>query len=164
MGEMMEHRDQRAYAFLRDHLTADQLSTYDQYGWFQVMTDQGSVYYITRALSQHGTHTFNVVAFDSQNAPVGQQFCLILRNTKTGTYDLPHGDVLLAQKLMLETSEQEFLNIANPTWFPGNPVAQLLADGGIRIYNGGQEQRDEYQRYAEGRSMRGQGGWINIRV
>jgi hypothetical protein len=96
--------DQRARGLLLEHLTPEQRETFEDNGWFVVeggesgtlyrIRNQGSMIANVEVLNPAGCATHRLCA----HVPVGQ---------------VPMGDQLLAQKMMLEFSESHFLRIAN---------------------------------------------------
>jgi hypothetical protein len=99
--------DKRAMALLRSWLTPDQEKQWDARGAFEVIgCDTGRRYRITyRAV-------MNVHQLDPDGHPV-QQWCFAPEG------NLAVGDVLLAQKIALETMETMALAIANGQTFRG---------------------------------------------
>jgi hypothetical protein len=99
--------DKRAMALLRSWLTPDQEKQWDARGAFEVTgCDTGRRYRITyRAV-------MNVHQLDPDGHPV-QQWCFAPEG------NLAVGDVLLAQKIALETMETMALAIANGQTFRG---------------------------------------------
>ena len=92
---------ERAEQLLRDQLTIEQAAQLVQGNYFEVISESGKRYQVTRGIQG------NVFAYDGARR-VGR-YCI---HPDT---DVPVGDVMLAQKLMLETCEREFLRIANHT-------------------------------------------------
>ena len=99
--------DKRAIALLRSWLTPDQEKQWDARGAFEVIgCDTGRRYRITyRAV-------MNVHQLDPDGHPV-QQWCFAPEGR------IAVGDVLLAQKIALETMETKALAIANGQTFRG---------------------------------------------
>jgi hypothetical protein len=97
----------RGLRLLKDWLSPEQLAQYDIHNYFDVVgCHTGRTYRI-----RHGTSA-NIVELNSAGRPlVG--WCFIPRD------DLVAGDVMLAQKIALETDESAALNVAkrfSPTW------------------------------------------------
>lgn len=94
----------RAHGLLLEHLTPEQRETFKAHGWFIVTGSDSKTQYRIRdtghmvanvdVLNGIGGYTHRLCA----HVPVGQ---------------VPQGDQLLAQKMMLEFSESQFLRIAN---------------------------------------------------
>ena len=94
-------RDARGLELLKDWLSPEQLTCYDQYKYFEVIgSDSARVYRI-----HHGTQT-NVEQLDSIGKPVCR-WCFVPEG------NLAAGDVMLAQKIALETNERSALAVAN---------------------------------------------------
>lgn len=91
---------ERAETILREHLTPAQRRSLDERGWFRVESEQGNLYRIERGMSG------NVKAIDRRGRATAR-FCI------HPTDGSPSPDVMLAQKLLLETDEAAFLRIAN---------------------------------------------------
>jgi hypothetical protein len=93
--------EKRAMALLRSWLTPEQENQWDARGAFEVIgSDTGTRYRITyRAV-------MNVHQLDRDGYPIAQ-WCFVPEG------DLAMGDVLLAQKIALETMETKALAIAN---------------------------------------------------
>lgn len=95
----------RAEAILRENLTPTQRRALDRWGGFKVIAGSGKTYRIDRGQSG------NVKELGRSRvgaARVVASYCI----HPTG---LPTADVMLAQKLLLEANEPEFLRIANRT-------------------------------------------------
>ncbi len=93
------------------HLTAEQRKTYEERRYFDVDIN-GKTYRIL-----HGTHG-NVRLLEPSivTTPDGQTPTLVERVSYCAQPDgVPTEDAMLAQKLMLETDERKFLEIANWT-------------------------------------------------
>lgn len=92
---------ERARELLRRHLTKRQRADYDKHGYFFVQTRKGHRYRVGSA------HDHNVVRLNRRGKP--------MRTLCASIYQVwvPVPDVMLAQKLMLDHAEDEFLKIAN---------------------------------------------------
>lgn len=84
--------------FLRKHLTTRQKRSLKKDGNFEVIGQSGIRYVID------DTGISNVL-----DTVTDTFYCVVFEHE-----DLPYGDVMLMQKLMLETDEQRFLRIAVP--------------------------------------------------
>lgn len=93
-----ESAAERARALLLSHLTTEQRETFETNGWFVVEGGRSGYRYKVRGQSYVG----NVERVDDRAV-----FCAHCDSS------LPLGDQLLAQKMMLECAEDEFLRIAN---------------------------------------------------
>jgi hypothetical protein len=97
----------RGLALLREWLSPEQRAQYDIHNYFDVIgCHTGKRYRIW-----HGTSA-NIAELDSAGRPLGG-WCFIPR------IDLVAGDVMLAQKIALETDESAALNVAkrfSPPW------------------------------------------------
>jgi hypothetical protein len=94
-------RDARGLKLLKDWLSPQQFTCYEQHKYFEVIgSDSARVYRI-----HHGTQQ-NVEELDSIGEPVCR-WCFVPEG------DLVAGDVMLAQKIALETSERQALAVAN---------------------------------------------------
>jgi len=94
---------ERAQQILRAHLTDEQRDTMERLGWFVVEGERSKQRYRIRALP---TLVANVDVMDGEL--VRHRLC-----AHCDVRELPLHDHLLAQKLMLECSEDDFLRIAN---------------------------------------------------
>lgn len=92
----------RAQEFLLQHLTQEQQATLKKNGWFIVQGGRTKTKYRIRNNSIAG----NIDVFDSKDK-VTHRLC------GHASHVIPIGDQLLAQKMMLESSEDDFLRIAN---------------------------------------------------
>jgi hypothetical protein len=92
----------RARKLLREHLTDQEHDQLQEAGYFEVTSDSGRRYRIYKGFSR------NVVELDATGRPVA-------RLCAHGGYGsaMPDEDHMLAQKLWLESEEQEFRRIAN---------------------------------------------------
>lgn len=100
----------RASALLRRHLSREQRVSFVSCGSFDVVSEWGRRYRITEGNCRN---VYSLVrAEDGEWHPL-QCYCLMA----TG---VPVGDLLLIQKLLLETNEQHFLQtaIASPGYGP----------------------------------------------
>jgi hypothetical protein len=99
--------EQRSSRLLRDWLSDQQRAQYDKYGYFEVVgCHSGKRYRIL-----HGTAS-NITELDDSGQPV-LGWCFVPRD------NLASGDVMLAQKIALETDERGALKIARtlaPRW------------------------------------------------
>lgn len=101
MSLLENTRHARGLKLLRDWLSPDQLAQFDAEGQFDVIgCDSGKRYRI-----RHGTST-NVYEID-RDGKVGTAWCFLPAGR------LVAGDVMLAQKIALETSEAGALAVAN---------------------------------------------------
>jgi len=93
--------EERADELLRSWLSPAQLKQRDEYGHFEVIgSDTGKRYRICRG------RVLNIHELDA-NGRVTDTLCFAPANA------VPTGDVVLAQKIALETSETKVLAIAN---------------------------------------------------
>lgn len=93
--------DVRAFELLREHLTPEQQKYFDANGCFDVVGSNSHKRYRIRI----GT-VFNVDEYGT-DGQYSRSWCF------GPVGNLPVGDVLLAQKLALESSEVETLSVAN---------------------------------------------------
>jgi hypothetical protein len=99
----------RALKLLKDWLSPAQLLTYEDHKYFDVIgCDSGTAYRI-----HHGTQA-NIEQLDA----LGQTVCRWCFVPEGG---LVAGDVVLAQKIALETYESSALGVANRLTVMGNP-------------------------------------------
>lgn len=102
-----EHRQEKGRALLRSWLTSEQAQQWDFHKHFEVTgCDTGTRYRI-----RHGT-AMNIDELDSSGKMIAQ-WCFAPQG------NLVAGDVMLAQKIALETMENEALAAANrfsPSW------------------------------------------------
>ncbi len=92
----------RAEAFLLTHLDDAQRATYEAARYFDVLSDDGArTYRLYKGVSG------NVKLLEVETGRAQRSYCAHPRE------DLPVADVVLAQKLMLEYAEDEFLRIAH---------------------------------------------------
>jgi hypothetical protein len=108
-------REARGITLLREWLSPEQQAQFDASKWFDVVgCDSGRCYHI-----RHGTGT-NVHELDAAGRPI-VGWCFVPSG------HLAAGDVMLAQKIALETNERGVLAVANrfPVQVPGrtNPSA-----------------------------------------
>lgn len=99
---LLENTSQaRGLRLLREWLSAEQRAQFDAEGYFDVVgSDTGRRYRI-----RYGTST-NVYEIDDTGRP-GMGWCFVPAGS------LVPGDVMLAQKIALETSERRTLAVAN---------------------------------------------------
>lgn len=94
-------RDARGLKLLKDWLSPEQIRCYKQHKYFEVIgSDSATVYRI-----HHGTQT-NIEQLNSIGQPVCR-WCFVPEG------NLVAGDVMLAQKIALETNERGALAVAN---------------------------------------------------
>jgi hypothetical protein len=100
--------EQRSHRLLRDWLSAEQRAQYDRHGHFEVVGCHSG----RRYLIKHGTAS-NIIEQDKNGRPV-MGWCFVPRD------NLASGDVMLAQKIALETDELGALKIARSlsSWVP----------------------------------------------
>lgn len=100
----------RATALLLEHLTALQRETYHKNGWFIVEGGRSKTRYRINTKSSAG----NIEVLENRRRDVDQ---VTSRLCCHASYDkhLPLHDQLLAQKIMLELAEDDFLRTANRT-------------------------------------------------
>ena len=103
-GARLQAAPDRAEKLLLDYLTPEQRETYRRYGWFVVCGQSGRRYSIWR---KDGLYC-NV-------CELGNYGQTISRLCAHAAINVPMGDHLLTQKLMLEHYEAEFRQIANRT-------------------------------------------------
>ena len=104
--ERLENRATRGIVLLREWLSPEQRQQLDCYDYFEVIgCDSGFKYRI-----QHGVST-NVVELDRDGRP-RKGWCFVPEG------NLVPGDVMLAQKIALETDEQGALAIAKQFLVP----------------------------------------------
>ena len=99
--------EQRSQRLLRDWLSAEQRAQYDKYRYFEVVGRHSGRRYRIR----HGTGS-NIAELDDYGHPIFG-WCFVPRD------NLASGDVMLAQKIALETDELGALKIARslgPRW------------------------------------------------
>ena len=98
--------ERRSHRLLRDWLSVEQRAQYDKQSYFEVVgCHSGRRYRV-----QHGTAS-NIIELDANGRPV-LGWCFVPRD------NLAFGDVMLAQKIALETDERGALKIARtfPVW------------------------------------------------
>lgn len=105
----------RARKLLVDHLSPEQRQDYEKQGFFYLYTNKGRKYRIDQ-----GTHG-NVKLVDVTGLVIGA-YC-------AQPAGVPDEDAMLAQKLMLEMDEEEFINVANFTRLSQRAVGLLDAKG-----------------------------------
>jgi hypothetical protein len=96
----------RAWDLLREHLDETQREQFERAGSFVVVAPSGRRYRIRSA------NTSNV-----RDETDGANYCVQFRSDPQ-CLRIPLEDLLLAQKLLLECDEPEFLRIANRSTFP----------------------------------------------
>ncbi|MGY3393419.1 hypothetical protein ACVWW6_006010 [Bradyrhizobium sp. USDA 3311] len=100
-GGQRKAAEERGEKLLREWLTPEQLAQYDARGDFEVRGEaSGRRYRIVRGAS------FNVLELDSKGR-IGARICFMPEG------DLVFGDMMLAQKIALETNERAALDVAN---------------------------------------------------
>jgi hypothetical protein len=107
--------DDRAYKLLTEHLTEQQLADFNEFGCFNVVSLKGNNYRINKG--QVG----NLDALDA-NGKTTARLCV---HPQGG---VPFGDIMLAQKLLLEAGEEDMLLAkANKHGFsqPNVPVPKI---------------------------------------
>jgi hypothetical protein len=92
--------ERRSQRLLQDWLTAQQRAQYDKYGYFEVV----GCHSLRRYRIRHGTAS-NITELDDNGRPIFG-WCFVPRD------NLASGDVMLAQKIALETDEVGALKIA----------------------------------------------------
>ena len=98
---LIERRSTRGIVLLREWLSPQQREQFDHYNFFEVVgCDSGKSYRI-----QHGVST-NVIELDRNGRP-RTGWCFVPEG------NLVAGDVMLAQKIALETDERGVLGIAH---------------------------------------------------
>jgi len=104
-GPVYLERDRRALGLLKEWLTPEQLTCYERFRYFEVIgSDTG-----TRFRIHHGTQT-NVEELGSGDR-------LVCKWCFGPDGNLAPGDVMLAQKIALETNERGALAVANRSYF-----------------------------------------------
>jgi hypothetical protein len=93
--------DQKARSLLRDWLSPAQLEQYEKMGHFEIVGSDSGKHYRIRRYAQ-----MNIEELDERGVRVGV-WCFLPNGT------LPLGDIMLAQKIALETNERATLAIAN---------------------------------------------------
>lgn len=112
----------KAMAFLKEHLTPEQINDLDGHGWFFVKGGSTGRRYRIRNNSQMNVDELREVqASDGsmREAPV-RVHCVVAAEK-----GIPLGDQLLMQKLMLETDEHKFLKTANSQDALGNGLTGM---------------------------------------
>lgn len=97
-----DEAEKRAEALLRSQLSPEQLATYEAAKYFDVIIDEHRTYRIRRGWAG------NIELIDARRVTVAK-YCIHPK------HPIPVGDAMLAQKLMLETEEDRFLDVANMT-------------------------------------------------
>jgi hypothetical protein len=100
----------RASAFLRRHLSREQRVSFAARGHFDLASEWGRRYRITEGNCRN---VFSLVRGEDGEWHPLQCFCLMAPG-------VPVGDLLLAQKLLLETNEKHFLDraVVSPEYGP----------------------------------------------
>jgi len=93
----------RARGLLLEHLTPEQRETFEQNNWFVVEGGRSKTKYRIRG----GTFAGNVDVL-RKDGKINHRLCAHIDASK-----VPLGDQLLAQKIMLELAEDDFIRIAN---------------------------------------------------
>jgi hypothetical protein len=88
-----------------ENLNPQQLRTFQKNGWFIVEGGKTKTKYRIRAIE---SMVANVDVLDRLEEKMTHRLC-----GHVPTHKVPLGDQLLAQKMMLELSEDDFLRIAN---------------------------------------------------
>lgn len=97
--------DERAKQILLEHLTPEQRDTVEKNGWFTIEGGRtGKIYRIKSKVGVSG----NIEELDPAGKVIASYCCHL-------SHDHPQPDHHLAQKLMLEWDEDEFLRLANKT-------------------------------------------------
>jgi hypothetical protein len=104
----------RASVLLRRHLSREQRVSFASRGYFDVESEWGRRYRITEGNCRN---VYSLVECDDGTLHPLQCFCLIAPG-------VPVGDLLLAQKLLLETDEGHFLQKALPSPIDGKPAGR----------------------------------------
>lgn len=99
----------KADILLNEFLTRRQRKSLKELGHFEVITPRGKTYRIRRGRSN------NVREINED----GNEIAMLCAHP---TEYVPDADTMLAQKLMLETAEEEFLRIANRSPIHGDPI------------------------------------------
>lgn len=115
-----EQAELKALALLLSHLTLEQEDSYERHGYFDVKGSDGNWYRIRK------DRAYNVLEMDHMQQfgrvkwcafphirPVRPRPGIFAYNPHDPSYQLPMGDQLLAQKLMIETDVARFKSIAN---------------------------------------------------
>ena len=104
----LQHRkkevQERAKKLLLMHLSEDQRRELHEHGWFIVRGGNSGQEY--RIMAKNDNFAGNVYVL-GEGRRVTHRLCAHCSN------DIPFGDQILAQKVMLESCESEFLRIAN---------------------------------------------------
>jgi hypothetical protein len=110
---LRQARDQRAIDLLLAHLTPEQRETYSRNNWFIVEGGRSKTKYRinTRAIAG------NIDVLESASLLHRERVTAKLCCHVPYHVDVPHHDHLLAQKIMLELAEDDFLRTANRTSF-----------------------------------------------
>lgn len=92
--------EKKAHKLLSDNLNKEQLESLEKNGYFRIKSQSGKHYEINK------DDNYNVVSLDRFRKRKKQHCALPKGN-------VPHYDTMLAQKLMLEHKEEDFLKVAN---------------------------------------------------
>jgi hypothetical protein len=100
----------RASSLLRRHLSQEQRVSFAARGYFELVSEWGRRYRITEGNCRN---VFSLVRGEDGEWHPLQCFCLMAPG-------VPVGDLLLTQKLLLETNEQHFLDraVVSPEYGP----------------------------------------------
>lgn len=99
---------------LLEHLSQEQREQYEEHEAFLAEAPSGRRYLILYGM------TSNVAELDENNRQIAR-YCIHARQR-----GVPVEDVMLAQKLLIETNEEEFLRIANRSTFGASGVIDWL--------------------------------------
>jgi hypothetical protein len=132
-AEKAEQAKARARQLLLDYLTPAQRTTYEANGYFVTQAKGGNRYKVTNA-----NGLYRVFPLPKNSDRPWAELCII-PNYRGPVY--PEGDVMLSQKLMIETDEERFLKTANiiqrfdPLYEkpPGPPGPYHVVLGGVPI-------------------------------
>lgn len=100
--ERLRLAEERAALLLLDVLSPQQRETYEEYGWFEVVK-QG------RRFRVHYLNVSNIVEYNMVTGAPIRTWCIV----PTGN-DIPLSDVLVSQKLLLDTDPGMLNRIGNP--------------------------------------------------
>lgn len=92
----------RALDLLKQILTETQLAAFEKDECIPVDASSGKKYVIKKGRAGN--------VFSIKDGKLVEKYCIHPRDS-----EVPEADVMLAQKLILETNEEEFLRIANKT-------------------------------------------------
>ena len=94
--------EEKALELMMLSLTPRQRDTWNEHGWFEVVSQSGKVFRIRNKMS------LNVDEYDVQNEQVVASHCIV---PKDGNIPLP--DMYVMQMLMLQYDEAQFMRVAN---------------------------------------------------